>query len=168
MGNLSMIMLPTDARFGGFGMSKANTDSDAKKARGAIWPRTALVSMVEEEKRPPDSQQPLSTGEFVSLDSDAAAGGPIKSVEGWILLITGIHEEAEEDIIIETFGRYGLVRNLHLNLDRRTGYLKGYALLEYENLQEAESAIAGMNGKTLLGKTIHCDFAYRKPGRSRR
>jgi len=129
--------------------------------------------MVEEEKRPPleshsDSKQPPPTGDFVSLDSDAAAGGPIKSVEGWILFITGIHEEAEEDIIIETFSRYGLVRNIHLNLDRRTGYLKGYALLEYETMQEAESAIAGMNGKTLLGKTIHCDFAYRKPGRSRR
>lgn len=123
--------------------------------------------MAEEDKRSEGKQPPLS-GDFISLESDAAAGGPIKSVEGWIVFITGIHEEAEEDIILETFGRYGQVRNIHLNLDRRTGYLKGYALLEYETIQEAESAIAGMNGKTLLGQTLHCDFAYRKPGRVRR
>ncbi|CDO66544.1 RNA-binding protein, putative [Plasmodium reichenowi] len=85
---------------------------------------------------------------------------PAKSVEGWIIIITNIHGEARDDYIKEVFERFGQIKNLHLNIDRRTGFLKGYAFLEYENFVDAKRAIDEMDGTMLLNQEIHVDWAF--------
>ncbi|KAL8259589.1 hypothetical protein R6Q59_027542 [Mikania micrantha] len=101
------------------------------------------------------------SGRFDSLDSEGGPG-PERSIEGWIILVTGVHEETQEDDLQNAFGEFGEIKNLHLNLDRRTGFVKGYGLIEYENFEEAEKALTTMDGGELLTQTVTVDWAFSK------
>ncbi|UZJ56619.1 hypothetical protein CBS101457_005939 [Exobasidium rhododendri] len=91
-------------------------------------------------------------------------GKATRSIEGWIVVVTNIDEEATEEEVIDKFADFGHVKDCHLNLDRRTGYVKGYALLEFEQYEEARAAIdACQEELTLMDKPLKADFAFVKP-----
>ncbi|KAJ3360765.1 RNA-binding protein 8A [Allomyces javanicus] len=85
-----------------------------------------------------------------------------KSVEGYIICVTNVHEEAAEEDLHDYLSEYGVVRNLHLNLDRRTGFAKGYVLAEYAKFDEALDAVRALDGHDLLGQVVSADFVFAK------
>lgn len=110
-----------------------------------------------------DERYTGKSGIFESLDKEGGSG-PARSVEGWIIFITNVHEEAQEDDVLDKFSDFGEIKNINVNLDRRTGFVKGYALVEYEKKSEAEEAISQMDGEELLGQTVNCAWAFVKAG----
>eukprot|EP00933_Yihiella_yeosuensis_P023283 TRINITY_DN1813_c1_g4_i1.p1 TRINITY_DN1813_c1_g4~~TRINITY_DN1813_c1_g4_i1.p1 ORF type:complete len:170 (+),score=37.85 TRINITY_DN1813_c1_g4_i1:69-512(+) len=115
-----------------------------------------------------DDRYAGKAGQFESLQDDSEEGGPARSIEGYVVIVAGVHEEAQEDDVFEAFAEFGDIKNLHLNLDRRTGFVKGYAFIEYESKQEATSAIKGMDGQPLLDQKLSVDWAFSKAAGGRR
>lgn len=79
---------------------------------------------------------------------------------GYIVIVTNVHEEATEDELVEQFSEFGQVTSCHLNIDRRTGFAKGYALLEYPTLEEARSAVENGSGMEVFTLPVQVDFAF--------
>jgi RNA-binding protein 8A len=115
-----------------------------------------------------DSQRSRAVSSWNERGEEAARersfrAGPVKSVEGWVVFVTGLHEETSEDDVSEAFSEVGRVNLVRMNFDRRTGGSKGHALVEFELQSEAQDAINKMHGVQLLGKTIAVHWAFVRP-----
>ncbi len=82
------------------------------------------------------------------------------AVESWVIFVSGVQEEAQEEDVVDIFCEFGELRNVHLNLDRRTGYVKGYAIIEYGEKEEAQAAIDNLDGRQMLEKPLAVDWAF--------
>mmetsp|Transcript_26206 Transcript_26206/g.43738 ORF Transcript_26206/g.43738 Transcript_26206/m.43738 type:complete len:201 (-) Transcript_26206:234-836(-) len=97
----------------------------------------ASRSRSPQQQRPPPSHQRSS--------------GAQKSVEGWILFVTGIHEDLDEDDLTDLFSDFGVVQQIGIYRNRQTGD-KGYALVEYGAYTEAQDAINALHGSSANSK----------------
>ncbi|GMI06075.1 hypothetical protein TrRE_jg13144 [Triparma retinervis] len=102
-----------------------------------------------------------SGGSSYEAASTETSSGPQRSIEGWILIGTNIHEEASEDDIEELFSDHGYIQHMTVNRDRKMGRIKS-VLVEYGEKSEAQDAVNKLDGSKLLGQEITVDWAFIK------
>jgi RNA recognition motif-containing protein len=64
-----------------------------------------------------------------------------------------------EDDLREAFGAFGEVTSANIIKDKFTGQSKGFGFVEMSAKEQAQAAIAGMNGKELKGRALNVNEA---------
>ncbi|MBN2198316.1 MAG: RNA-binding protein [Candidatus Aminicenantes bacterium] len=59
----------------------------------------------------------------------------------------------------ETFSAYGTVQNASIITDKISGQSRGFGFVEMPNKDEAEKAIAALNGKDVKGRALKVNEA---------
>lgn len=73
-----------------------------------------------------------------------------------------------DDSLKSAFAAYGEVSSARVVSDRMTGRSKGFGFVEMPDRTQAQSAIDGLNGKELDGRTLRVNESQPKPREERR
>lgn len=85
------------------------------------------------------------------------------------IYVGNLAREATEADLREAFEAFGQVSAVNIIKDKFSGESRGFGFVEMPAKAEAESAIAGVNGKELKGRTLNVNEARPRPeGRDRR
>ncbi|KAL8902358.1 MAG: hypothetical protein Q9207_004761 [Kuettlingeria erythrocarpa] len=74
--------------------------------------------------------------------------------------------EASEDDISNAFGELAPIKAVRIPTDMNTGQAKGIAYVQFNSVEDATTAFAGMSGAVIAGRPIRVDYATDKPRNS--
>ncbi|RJP29994.1 MAG: RNA-binding protein, partial [Candidatus Omnitrophota bacterium] len=81
------------------------------------------------------------------------------------LYVGGLSYQATEDDLRQEFEAFGEVDSTTVIKDKYSGKSKGFGFVEMVNQEEAEAAMAGLNGKDMMGRSITVNEARPRPER---
>jgi RNA recognition motif-containing protein len=76
--------------------------------------------------------------------------------------------DATEEDLRQRFGKFGNVSSIRVISDQATGQAKGFAFVSMPRLEDAEEAIANLNGQDMSGRRIAVNEARDRPDRPAR
>ncbi len=82
------------------------------------------------------------------------------------LYVGNLNFATTEDEIRAAFEPHGEIDSIHLVQDRDTGRSRGFAFVEMVDADQAEQAIAALNGTDLSGRDLVVNEARPRPERS--
>src|SRR5260370_41570397 len=87
------------------------------------------------------------------------------------LYVGNLSYETTDSDLQTLFGPHGTVQSAQVIMDRDTGRSKGFGFVEMDRSEEAQAAIAGLNGKEINGRALTVNEARpreERPGGPRR
>jgi len=82
------------------------------------------------------------------------------------IFVGNLNFNTSEDELRQMFEAHGQVDRVSIMTDRETGRSRGFGFVEMTNAEEAERAIAALNGMQLGGRTLNVNEARPKPERT--
>jgi cold-inducible RNA-binding protein len=79
------------------------------------------------------------------------------------IFVGNLSFQTTQEDLLATFSQFGSVEQVNVIRDRDTGQPRGFAFVEMSNAQEAQTAIAQLNGAELNGRTLNVNEARPKP-----
>ncbi|GAU90885.1 hypothetical protein RvY_03243-1 [Ramazzottius varieornatus] len=95
-----------------------------------------------------DDDRPVGNG------TDRRGGKPNSS-----LYVRGVAEETRNEELKEMFAKFGPVKDVYIPLDYYTRRARGFAYVQFEELRDAEDALAAVDGTRLHGMSLEVEFA---------
>ena len=84
------------------------------------------------------------------------------------LYVGNLAYNTTEDNLRNLFSEFGAVDSAKIIFDRVSGNSKGFGFIEMSTDEEANAAIAGINGREFDGRQLRVNEAMDKPRRERR
>ena len=75
------------------------------------------------------------------------------------IYVGNLSYEANEEDLRQAFDAYGQISSVRVITDRDSGRSKGFGFVEMPNDAEAQSAISGLNGTELQGRSLKVNEA---------
>ncbi len=75
------------------------------------------------------------------------------------IYIGNLSYEVTDEDLKQAFGAFGQVESINIIKDKYSGESKGFGFVEMPDKAGAQSAIEGLNGKDLKGRTLKVDEA---------
>jgi cold-inducible RNA-binding protein len=79
------------------------------------------------------------------------------------IFVGNLSFQTTQEDLLATFSQFGNVERVNIVTDRDTGQPRGFAFVEMTNAQEAQTAIAQLNGAELNGRALNVNEARPKP-----
>lgn len=93
---------------------------------------------------------------------DAIKAEQVNKFQGMNLYVKNIDDSLSDDQFRDVFAAFGTITSARIMRDDSTGTGKGFAFVCYSNPEEANRALAEMNGKMILGKPLFVAVHQRK------
>jgi RNA recognition motif-containing protein len=86
-----------------------------------------------------------------------------KGGSGMNIYVGGLSSGVTEQDLRQAFEAFGQVTSAKIITDKYSGESRGFGFVEMPTKAEAQSAITGMNGKELKGRTLNVNEARPRP-----
>jgi nucleolin len=100
----------------------------------------------------------------VASEKRAQAFGDAPSSPSTVLFVGNLSFGVNEDTLWETFGEHGDVKSVRVPTDRESGRPKGFAYVEFSDIEAAQKAHAALHGFELDGRSLRLDFSQPRDG----